>query len=73
MVARRRPALTDDLISELIRAEDDGDRLSADELRMLAAGLLIAGTDTTRNQLAGSVDVLCDYPDAGGEYRCGQP
>lgn len=63
MVARRRPALTDDLISELIRAEDDGDRLSADELRMLAAGLLIAGTDTTRNQLAGSVDVLCDNPD----------
>ena len=63
MVAHRRPTLTDDLISELIRAEDDGDRLSADELRMLAAGLLIAGTDTTRNQLAASVHVLCDHPD----------
>ena len=43
---------TDDLLSDLIRAEDDGDRLNADELRMLAAGLLLAGTDTTRNQLA---------------------
>ncbi len=63
MVAHRRHTLTDDLISELIRAEDDGDRLSADELRMLAAGLLIAGTDTTRNQLAASVHVLCDHPD----------
>lgn len=63
MVARRRSALTDDLISDLIRAEEDGDRLSADDLRMLAAGLLIAGTDTTRNQLAGSVYALCDYPD----------
>jgi cytochrome P450 len=62
MVAHRRGALTDDLISELIRAEDDGDRLTADELRMLAAGLLMAGTDTTRNQLAGSVDALCDHP-----------
>lgn len=62
MVAQRRHTLTDDLISELIRAEDDGDHLSADELRMLAAGLLIAGTDTTRNQLAASVHALCDHP-----------
>ena len=30
---------------------------------MLAAGLLLAGTDTTRNQLAASVQVLCDHPD----------
>ena len=63
MVAQRRPTLTDDLISELIRAEDDGDRLNIEELRMLAAGLLMAGTDTTRNQLAASVHVLCDHPD----------
>ena len=52
MIARRRHHLTDDLISELIRAEDDGDRLTADELVMLAEVLLMAGTDTTRNQLA---------------------
>jgi cytochrome P450 len=63
MVANRRETLTDDLLSDLIRAEDDGDRLSADELRMLVAGLLMAGTDTTRNQLAASVHVLCDHPD----------
>jgi cytochrome P450 len=63
MVSHRRDALTDDLISELIRAEDDGHRLSAGELRMLVAGLLMAGTDTTRNQLAASVHVLCDHPD----------
>jgi cytochrome P450 len=63
MVARRRRALTDDLTSDLIRAEDDGDHLNANELRMLVAGLLMAGTDTTRNQLAGSVHVLCDHPD----------
>jgi cytochrome P450 len=62
-VARRRRGLTDDLLSDLIRAEDDGDRLDADELRMLAAGLLLAGTDTTRNQLAASVDVLCEHPE----------
>jgi cytochrome P450 len=63
MLARRRRSLTDDLLSDLIRAEDGGDRLNTDELRMLAAGLLLAGTDTTRNQLAASVDVLCDHPE----------
>jgi cytochrome P450 len=63
MVADRHDALTDDLISELIRAEHDGDHLNADELRMLVVGLLIAGTDTTRNQLAAAVHVLCDHPD----------
>jgi cytochrome P450 len=63
MVARRRHTLTEDLLSDLIRAEDGAERLDADELRMLAAGLLLAGTDTTRNQLAASVDVLCEHPD----------
>lgn len=62
MVARRRGTLSEDLLSDLIRAEDDGDRLDSAELRMLAASLLMAGTDTTRNQLAASVDVLCDHP-----------
>jgi cytochrome P450 len=63
MIAHRRRNLTDDVISELIRAEDDGDRLSPAELRMLAEALLMAGTDTTRNQLAAAVQVLADHPD----------
>jgi cytochrome P450 len=62
MVARRRHTLTDDLISELIRAEDDGQRLDHDELLSLVGALLGAGTDTTRHQLAAAVDVLCDHP-----------
>lgn len=66
MVSERRDHLTDDLLSNLIRAEDPafaGDRLSADELRMTVAGLLLAGTDTTRNQVAASVHVLLDHPE----------
>ena len=62
MVASRRHNLTDDLISQLIRAEDDGGRLSAAELTMLAEVLLMADTDTTRNQLAAAVQILCDHP-----------
>jgi cytochrome P450 len=37
MIAHRRHTLTDDVISDLIRAEDHGDRLTRDELLMLAA------------------------------------
>lgn len=55
--------MTDDLLSDLIRAEDGGDRLNAAELRMLAFNILVAGTDSTRGQLAASVQVLCDHPD----------
>jgi len=69
MVAARRSHLTDDLLSELTRAESDGDTLNLDELRMLVAGFLMAGTDTTRNQLAASVQVLCDHPDQWAKLR----
>jgi cytochrome P450 len=69
MVADRRDHLTDDLLSELIRAESDGDRLNLDELRMLVAGFLMAGTDTTRNQLAASIQVLCEHPDQWMKLR----
>ena len=63
MIARRRRHLRTDLLSELIRAEDGGDRLDAREVRMLAFSILIAGTDTTRTQLAASMQVLCDHHD----------
>jgi len=62
LIARRRQALGDDLISELIRVEDDGDRLTHDELVNLVAILLNAGSDTTRNQLAAAVQALSDHP-----------
>jgi cytochrome P450 len=63
LVELRRHALGDDLLSNLIRAEEDGDRLTHDELLMIASAVLSAGTDTTRNQLAAAVQVFCDHPD----------
>jgi cytochrome P450 len=63
LIERRRRSLSDDLVSELIRAEEDGDRLTHEELVNLVAILLNAGTDTTRNQLAAAVQVLCEHPE----------
>jgi cytochrome P450 len=63
LIKRRRHSLADDLISDLIRVEDDGEQLRHDEMRNLALILFNAGTDTTRNQLAAAVQVFADHPD----------
>lgn len=63
MIADRRSKPADDLLSDLIAAEEAGDRLSTDELVMMTEAVLMAGTDTTRNQLACSVALLAEYPD----------
>lgn len=63
IISTRRRTLTDDLISELIGAQDDADRLTRDEMVRLVAILLNAGTDINRNQLAAAVHVLADHPE----------
>jgi cytochrome P450 len=63
MIAERRGKPADDLLSDLIAAEEAGDRLSSDELVGLTQAVLMAGTDTTRNQLACSVALLAEHPD----------
>jgi cytochrome P450 len=65
MVEERRAKADppDDLLSALIAAEEAGDRLTTDEMVMMAEAVLMAGTDTTRNQLACSVALLVQHPD----------
>jgi cytochrome P450 len=63
LIEERRSRPADDLLSELIAIEEAGDRLSLDELVMLAQAILMAGTDTTRNQLACSLALFAEYPD----------
>jgi len=62
LVEARRLDPRPDLLSDLIAAEEAGDRLSTDELCMLAEAVLMAGTDTTRNQLACCLAVLATRP-----------
>lgn len=63
LVAERRRDPRDDLLSALIAIEEQGDRLSSEELVMLVEALLLAGTDTTRNQLGCSVALLLAHPE----------
>jgi cytochrome P450 len=62
LVERRRAEPKDDLLTDLIAAEEEGDRLSTDEMVGLAEAVLMAGTDTTRNQLACCVAVFAEHP-----------
>ena len=63
LIAARRQTLGQDLISELIRTEQEGDRLSHDELRNLILNILVGGVDTSQSQLAHAVRLLAEHPD----------
>jgi cytochrome P450 len=63
LIAARKRALGDDLISDLIRAEEGGDRLSDDELRNLVLNILVGGVDTSQSQVAHAVRLLAEHPD----------
>lgn len=63
LVARRRREPADDLVTDLVRAqEDDGDRLSDQEMVSLVVTLVIAGHETTTHLVAASVTALLDAP-----------
>ncbi|MFG2605973.1 cytochrome P450 [Streptomyces sp. NPDC048514] len=55
LVAARREEPRDDLLSTLVQARDDNDRLTEGELTWLGAELLLAGHDTTVNTLGRGV------------------
>ena len=58
---KARPA--DDLISMLVRAETEGDKLSHDECVYLAVNVLAAGVDTTQSQLSQALRLFAEHPD----------
>jgi cytochrome P450 len=62
-IARLRRAPGDDLLSQLVRLEDEGQRLSEVELKATAGLLLAAGFETTVNLLSSAVALLLENPD----------
>ena len=59
-IARRRKEPRDDLLSELIRAEEQGNRLSEDELVTTAVLLLNAGHEATVHAIGNGVKCLLE-------------
>jgi cytochrome P450 len=53
----------EDLLDELVRAREQGDRLSEEELIAFGVNLLVAGHETSANQISSCVATLLRYPD----------
>ncbi|HEY8547550.1 MAG TPA: cytochrome P450, partial [Acidimicrobiales bacterium] len=63
LVDRRLAEPRDDLLSVLLRAEEDGDRLTREEVLVMVLLLLAAGHETTLNLLGNGVLALLRAPD----------
>jgi cytochrome P450 len=62
-LALRRENPGEDLLSRLVSAEVDGERLTEWELLGFCMTLLVAGNETTRNLLSGALIALQDHPE----------
>lgn len=71
-IAARRAAPTNDLVSELCRAEVDGQKLNDDELVAFLFLLLVAGLETTVNLVAKSAIILAQRQDVMDKLRADQ-
>lgn len=63
-IEKKRHNLGDDLISLIIQAEENGDKLSADELIPFCNLLLLAGNETTTNLISNMMFSLLEQPGA---------
>ncbi|WP_437661406.1 cytochrome P450 [Sorangium sp. So ce1182] len=63
VIAKRRRAPVDDTVSDLVRAESDGQRLTDTEIVEFLVTLLIGGLETTTHLLSNSLVFLADHPE----------
>jgi cytochrome P450 len=63
IIAQRRAEPRDDLLSALIKAQEEGDRLNDDELLANSVLLLNAGHETTTNLIGNGTLALLRHPD----------
>ena len=67
LLADRKRHPRDDLMSALIEAEIDGERLTDEELLGFSFLLLIAGNDTTTSLIGNGTELLAHHPDQRAE------
>jgi cholest-4-en-3-one 26-monooxygenase len=69
MAAARRADPRDDIMTALVHAEVDGQRLDDGELNMFFVTLIVAGNETTRNLINHAMLALIDNPGEGDRLR----
>lgn len=63
LIEARRSSPGDDLITRLLEAEVDGERLTDTEIVEIVTGFVFAGSETTRRQLTAMVALFAEEPD----------
>ncbi|MCY1083326.1 cytochrome P450 [Archangium lansingense] len=69
VLAERRKAPKDDLLTRLVEAEVDGEHLTLEELLGFFQLLLAAGTETTTNLINNAILCLLEHPDQLARLR----
>jgi cholest-4-en-3-one 26-monooxygenase len=63
LAQKRRAEPRDDIVSALLEAEIDGDRLSEMDFNLFFLLIAVAGNETTRNSISHGIRAFCDHPD----------
>jgi cytochrome P450 len=69
LVEARRAEPGDDILSALVDAEIDGERVGAQELGSIFVLFAVAGNDTTRNSISHGIKLFSDHPDQWDRLR----
>jgi cytochrome P450 len=69
LIARRRAAHADDLLTRLVEAEVDGERLTSEEILGFVQLLLVGGQETTANLINNAVLCFIEHPDQLARLR----
>ena len=63
IIEERRGEQTDALVSRLVAAEEEGQKLTTDETQVTLRLLLVAGNETTTNLIGNGLRALLQHPE----------
>ncbi|WP_280231394.1 cytochrome P450 [Nocardia cyriacigeorgica] len=73
MAADRKKCPADDIVTTLIEADIDGDKLSEEEFGFFVIMLAVAGNETTRNAITHGMMAFLDHPDQWELFKKERP
>ncbi|MET7773342.1 cytochrome P450 [Nocardia sp. NPDC005366] len=73
MAEQRRSSPGDDIVSELVQADIDGESLASDEFGFFVILLAVAGNETTRNAITHGMKAFVDHPEQWEIYQRERP
>ncbi|MEV5833504.1 cytochrome P450 [Nocardia sp. NPDC052112] len=69
MAEQRRACPADDIVTQLVNADIDGEHLGSDEFAFFVILLSVAGNETTRNSITHGMKAFVDHPDQWELYK----